>query len=63
MGHITFTTTTFHGTSRETQVPDDTLLYDVEGKATVDPNTLDVGDELRAFAGQPGEEITDKVVS
>ena len=63
MSHITFTTTTFFGESREITAHDDVLLYDSEGNRAVDPTTLEVGDKLRALAGCPPEEITAKVVA
>ena len=56
-----FTVTTFYGASRDVTVPDGILLYDSEGNRTVDHSTLGIGDKIRAYAGQPAEEITAKV--
>jgi hypothetical protein len=62
MPQIKFTVNDPLGNSVEQYVPDDSLVYDSQGNATVDPNTLGVGDMLCAFNGWPPMEITAKEV-
>jgi hypothetical protein len=62
MGKIRFTTRDALGNENPMVVRDDVLLYDLQGKRTVDPTTLEVGDTICALGGCPGEEITAKEI-